>query len=42
MPEYLGLCLALERVAPTQYRNYNFNSMVKFGEVYLGANAESV
>lgn len=42
MPEYLGLCLALERVAPTQYRNYNFNSMCKFGDVYLGAGESGI
>ena len=42
MPNYLGLCLALERVAPTQYQNYNFNSMCKFGDVYLGANSSGI
>jgi hypothetical protein len=42
MPEYLSLCLGLERVAPTQYRNYNFNSMTKFGDVYLGANSSGL
>lgn len=35
---YLGLCIELSRIAPTQYAGYNFNSMCKFGDVYLGAN----
>ena len=42
MTDYLGLCLALERTAPTQYRNYNFNSMAKVGDVYLGANENGI
>lgn len=42
MPEYLGLCLGLEKVAPTQYRSYNFNSMCKFGDIHLGANGSGI
>jgi hypothetical protein len=42
MADYLGLCLALERTAPTQYWNYNFNSMVKFGDSFLGANENGI
>ena len=30
--------LMLEGVRPSQFKNYNFNSMVKFGDTYLGAN----
>jgi len=36
--EYLGLCTELSLLAPTQYSNYNFDSMCKFGDVYLGCN----
>ena len=42
MPEYLGLCLSFERVAPTQYRGYNFNSFCKFGDAYIGANSSGI
>lgn len=42
MPEYLGLCLAFERVAPTQYRGYNFNSFCKFNGAYLGSNENGI
>lgn len=38
MAEQLGLALAFRKIAPSQYANYNFNSMCKFGDVYLGAN----
>lgn len=37
-PDYLGLCMELSLLAPTQYTDYNFNSMCKFGDVYLGCN----
>ena len=36
--DYLGLCLELSLLAPTQYVNYNFDSMCKFGDTYLGCN----
>jgi len=36
--EYLGLCMELSLLAPTQYANYNFDSMCKFGDIYLGCN----
>lgn len=36
--DYLGLCLELALLAPTQYVNYNFDSMCKLGDVYLGCN----
>lgn len=42
MADYLGLCLALERAAPTQYAGYDFNSMAKFGDVYLGAGENGI
>ena len=40
--ERLTLCLSLERVAPSQWANYNFNSMCKFGDQYLGANEDGL
>lgn len=40
--ERLGLCLALEILAPSQYSNYNFNSMCRFGSVLLGANEDGI
>lgn len=42
MGDNLTLCLGLERVAPTQYLKYNFNSMCKFGDAYLGANSSGL
>jgi hypothetical protein len=30
--------MVLERLAVSQYRNFNFNSMCKFGDTYIGAN----
>jgi hypothetical protein len=42
MADFLGLCLALERLAASQYQNYNFNSMCKFGDVYLGASDDGI
>lgn len=38
----LGICLGLEQVALSQYANYNFNSMCKFGSLYLGANEDGI
>lgn len=38
----LGLCLALMRVAPSQYANWNFNSMTKFGGRFIGANEDGI
>lgn len=37
-PHYLGLCLGLENLALSQYVVFNFNSMCKLGDVYLGIN----
>ena len=42
MPNYLGLCLQLTGFRPSQYSNYNFNSMCKFGDKYLGANENGI
>lgn len=42
MPDYLGLCLQLDRTALSQYANWNFNSMCKFGDKYLGANENGI
>jgi len=36
--EHLGICMELSLLAPTQYSNYNFDAMCKFGDVYLGCN----
>ena len=33
---------ALQARATTQYINYNFNSMVKFGDKYLGASSDGI
>lgn len=38
----LSLCLSLERIAPSQYANYNFNSMCNFGGASLGANEDGI
>lgn len=38
----LGISLALSRVAISQYGNYNFNSMCKFGSKLLGANESGI
>jgi len=35
----LTLCLSLDRVAPSQYANFNFNGMCRFGNVSLGGNS---
>ncbi len=36
--DHLGLCMELSLLAPTQYANYNFDGMCKFGDSYLGCN----
>ena len=36
--DYLGICMELSLLAPTQYANYSFDAMCKFGEIYLGCN----
>jgi len=36
--DFLGICLELALFAPSQYENYNFRSMCKFGDVYIGCN----
>ncbi len=38
----LTLCLGLERLAPSQWANYNFNSMCRYGPYYLGANEDGI
>lgn len=40
--DYLGLCLELSSLAPSQYINYNFDSMCKFGNTYLGCNSSGI
>ncbi len=42
MPDYLGLCMQLRRVAVSQFANYNFNSMCRFGGSYIGANENGI
>jgi hypothetical protein len=37
MPDTLGLCIELTGSRASQYEGYDFNSMCKFGDVYLGA-----
>ena len=37
MADCLGLCIELTGSRASQYEGYDFNSMCKFGEVYLGA-----
>jgi len=38
----LGLCLHLLGEQLSQYANYNFNSMCKFGDFYLGAGSSGI
>lgn len=38
----LGLCLHLLGEQLSQYGNYNFNSLCKFGDMYLGANDSGI
>jgi hypothetical protein len=40
--EYLGLAIRLNNLAASQYCRYNFDSMVKFGDMYLGAGEEGL
>jgi hypothetical protein len=42
MADYLGLCLQLERMAISQYANFNFNSMAIFNGQCLGANEAGI
>lgn len=42
MADYLGLCIELSGSRGSQYAGYNFNSMCKFGEVYLGADDNGI
>jgi hypothetical protein len=39
---HFGICLNLPNAAASQYAEWNFNSMCKFGEVYLGANSSGI
>lgn len=38
----LTLCLSLGQSAPSQFGNYNFRGMCKFGEVLLGGNEDGM
>jgi hypothetical protein len=38
----LTLCLSLGKTAPSQYGNYNFRGMCKFGDKLLGGNEDGV
>lgn len=40
--EYLALAMRLNSLVISQYCRYNFDSMVKFGDVYLGAGEEGL
>jgi len=40
--EYLGLAMRLNNLAVSQYCGYNFDSMVKFSNMYLGAGEEGL
>ena len=40
--DYLGLCTELSLLAVTQYAGFNFDSMCKLGDVYLGCNARGI
>lgn len=42
MVNYKGLAINLVNSAAVQYCFYNFNSMCKFGDVYLGANEDGI
>ena len=41
-PEYLGIALRLNNLAVSQYCRWDFDSMVKFGDMYLGAGEEGL
>lgn len=41
-PEYLGLSMCLNNLAVSQYCNHKFDSMVKFGERYIGAGRDGI
>ena len=38
----LTLCLSLGQAAPSQFGNYNFKGMCKFGDVLIGGNEDGV
>jgi len=40
--EYLGIAMRLNNLAISQYCRYDFDSMVKFGDTYLGAGEEGL
>lgn len=42
MPEHLGICLNLRKLAPSQYANYNFNSFCELGGQILGAGDDGI
>ena len=39
---HFGIALELTGVRPSQYSGYNFNSMCRFGDMYLGANEHGI
>ena len=41
-PEYLGIALRLNNLAVSQYCRYDFDSMVKCWDIYLGAGEEGL
>lgn len=41
-PEYLGLAMRLSNLAVSQYCRYDFDSMTKFGDMYLGTGEEGL
>ena len=41
-PEYLGLSICLNNLAVSQYCNHKFDSIVKFGERYIGAGQDGI
>lgn len=42
MAEHLGLCLNLKGGQLSQWANYNFNSMTKVGDYYVGAGEDGL
>ncbi len=42
MTEYFGLVINLRNIAPSQYADFNFNSMTKFRGEFIGANEDGI
>jgi len=38
----LAVCIELGGIRISQFKNFNFNSMCKFGDIYLGANEDGL